>query len=52
MENRCLNRRSLPVWIVLLSAIGMPIIVGLLFLRVQLNGGMPDDPGGAPYCGL
>ena len=32
------------MWIVLLTAIGMPILVGLLFLRVQLNRGLPDDP--------
>jgi hypothetical protein len=39
------------MWIVLLSAIGLPILVGLLFLRVQLNSGIPDDPG-APYIGM
>jgi hypothetical protein len=37
--------------IVLLSAIGIPILVGLLFLRTRLNGGIPNDQG-TPYFGL
>lgn len=39
------------MWIVLLSSIGIPILVGLLFIRMKLNGRMPDDPGN-PYIGM
>jgi hypothetical protein len=38
------------MWIVLLIAIGTPILVGLLFIRMQLNGGI-NDPG-TPYIGM
>jgi hypothetical protein len=31
---------SSPMWIVLLTAIAMPVLAGVLLLRVQMNGGM------------
>jgi hypothetical protein len=31
------------MWIVLLTAIIMPVVVGVLLLRVQVDGGMADD---------
>jgi hypothetical protein len=38
------------MWIVLLSAILMPVLAGMLLIRVQLNGGMPHDST-SPYVG-
>jgi hypothetical protein len=37
--------------IVLMSTVLIPILAGLLLLRVQLNGGTPDDSA-SPYIGL
>jgi hypothetical protein len=37
--------------IVLMSTLLMPIVAGLLLIRVHLNGGMPDDSA-SPYIGL
>jgi hypothetical protein len=31
------------MWIVLLTAIVMPVLAGVLLLRVQMNGRMHDD---------
>jgi hypothetical protein len=31
------------MWIALLIAIIMPVLAGVLLLRVQVNGGMRDD---------
>jgi hypothetical protein len=39
------------MWIVLLSAMLMPVLAGMLLIRVQLNSGMPDDST-SPYVGL
>jgi hypothetical protein len=37
--------------IVLMSTVLMPIVAGLLLVRVRLNGGTPDDTA-SPYIGL
>jgi hypothetical protein len=39
------------MWFALMSAIAMPVLVGVLLLRVRLSGGMPDESG-TPYVGL
>jgi hypothetical protein len=39
------------MWIVLLCAMSMPVFAGMLLIRVQLNGGMPDDST-SPHVGL
>jgi hypothetical protein len=38
------------MWIVLLTAIAMPILAGVLLLGVQMNGGM-HDYSDSPYAG-
>lgn len=37
--------------IVLVSTVLMPIVAGLLLIRVRLSGGTPDDTA-SPYIGL
>jgi hypothetical protein len=37
--------------IVLLSAMFIPVLAGMLLIRVRLNGGTPDDSA-SPYIGL
>ena len=37
--------------IVLLSAMFMPVLAGMLLIRVRLTGGTPDDST-SPYIGL
>jgi hypothetical protein len=39
------------MWIILMSTVLMPIVAGLLLIRVHLNGGTPDDSA-SPYIGL
>jgi hypothetical protein len=39
------------MWFALVSAIAMPVLVGVLLFRVQLSGRIPDDAG-TPYVGL
>ena len=38
------------MWIVLMIAIVVPILAGILLLRLRLNSGMLDDSG-SPYVG-
>jgi hypothetical protein len=45
------QKRRLPMLIVLMCTVLMPIIAGLLLIRVHLNGGTPDDSA-SPYIGL
>jgi hypothetical protein len=42
---------EIPMWIVLLSAMLMPVLAGLLLIRVRLHSGTPDDST-SPYIGL
>jgi hypothetical protein len=37
--------------IVVMSTLLIPIVAGLLLIRVRLNGGTPDDSA-SPYIGL
>lgn len=39
------------MWIVLLSAMLMPVLAGMLLIRVRLTGGSPDEST-SPYVGL
>jgi hypothetical protein len=38
------------MWIALLAAIVMPVLAGVLLLRVQVTGGMQDDSE-SPFAG-
>jgi hypothetical protein len=42
---------EIPMWIVLLSAMLMPVLAGMLLIRVRLNSGVPDDST-SPYVDL
>jgi hypothetical protein len=37
------------MWIALVSAMVMPVLAGILLLRIRLNSGMPDS--GPPHIG-
>jgi hypothetical protein len=39
------------MWIVLMMSIVMPVVGGILLLRLRLNGGTLDDSG-SPYVDL
>ena len=39
------------MWIALMSAMFMPVLAGMLLIRVKLNSGTPDDSA-SPYVGL
>ena len=38
------------MWIALLTAIAMPVLAGVLLLRVQVTSGMQDDSD-SPFAG-